>query len=311
MAFCTKCGARLSEGARFCSKCGNAVSSEMKDDQKARKEEFTGTVYKCPSCGQALGAFDSTCPSCGYELRGSDVSRSMRNFLNRVAKASEQDASDKINGSSKTINSINRVASEIKNYAIPNTREDIFEFMILAHSTICSAQGGVSPNAIILEAWIAKAGQAYQKAQLVLSGDDLEKIENMHSEITFEANRMLGSVKRSELNEKLKTSRFFKGALGLTVGAVLLVIGLIVEFSGENSSIYQLLGVVIVCLSAWAACKADGLPSGLVIATLSGVGCGAGSWLLSTFGCNGSMFALGSMISFVIAIVGFFRFISK
>lgn len=309
LAYCTKCGNQLAEGAKYCSKCGASVSSSGDESQEANRERFSGTVYKCPSCGQALGAFDSICPSCGHELRSSDVSKAMRSFLDQVASASSFEP-----GPGQTLSMFDgatRVASEIKNFAIPNTKEDIFEFMILAHSTVCSAHGGVMPSACILEAWVAKAEQAHQKGHLVLSGDDLEKIDNMYSEIQIEANRRLGAMKRKELNERLVKDRFAKGVLGAAVGIAVLLACVIIELTGGDSSMLQLLGITIVCLAAWSSCKSDGLPAGIVVAVLAGACCGALSLIMSRISYNESMFVLGAFVCICIAGVGFFRYLAQ
>ncbi|MCM1334820.1 MAG: zinc ribbon domain-containing protein [Bacteroides sp.] len=44
MAFCTKCGGKLAEGAKFCSRCGQAVRAA--ETPPAADEAFTVTVVR-------------------------------------------------------------------------------------------------------------------------------------------------------------------------------------------------------------------------------------------------------------------------
>lgn len=56
MAFCSKCGTQLVDGARFCPKCGTPSSNGTKP---------------CPKCGTLLVAGAKFCPKCGSSI--SDV----------------------------------------------------------------------------------------------------------------------------------------------------------------------------------------------------------------------------------------------
>lgn len=64
----------------------------------------------------------------------------------------------------------------IRNYPIPNTKEDIFEFMILASSNI-SGDNSFS----LSEAWKSKFEQGYQKAKLLFCDEpEFEKIQTLY-----------------------------------------------------------------------------------------------------------------------------------
>lgn len=74
MKFCQNCGEQLQPGAKFCPNCGmptgqveNAYqnTNQSTNDASVRKQEFVGTIRKCPSCGAEVPAFAVTCPACG------------------------------------------------------------------------------------------------------------------------------------------------------------------------------------------------------------------------------------------------------
>ena len=88
---------------------------------------------------RGAGAFVTTCPSCGYEIRGGKSSASLHEFSMSLANA----ASDE------------QRTSLIRNFPVPNTKEDIFEFLILASSNIT---GNTEQN--ICDAWAVKFRQS-------------------------------------------------------------------------------------------------------------------------------------------------------
>ena len=113
MAFCINCGQKLAEGAKFCANCGKAVNN---DSTNQRKTVYDGELHKCPNCGELLNAFGTVCSSCGYEIRGSKASNSVKEFAMRLADAE---------------NDMQKITI-IQSFPIPNNKEDILEFLILA-----------------------------------------------------------------------------------------------------------------------------------------------------------------------------------
>ena len=146
MAFCTNCGQKMNEKDKFCANCGMAIAKTKFNSQTQKETTFKGKIYKCFNCGAVLGAFISNCPFCGSELRDVVSSEAIRTFVMKLEKA-------KI---------YQEKVSIIRNFPIPNTKEDILEFMILASSNM---EGGLEKD--LLDAWKAKIEQAYQKAYLV------------------------------------------------------------------------------------------------------------------------------------------------
>lgn len=198
MAFCQNCGKKLDDGAKFCPECGTPVGQK---DMSKRNQEYGGKIIKCPNCGEILKAFSAQCPSCGYELRGSDSSDSVKEFVRELENIEEErkkaDKDAKKNKLAKTFgaNDSHRIdqllANKISNFAVPNTKEDIFEFMILAVSNIDpmshnTLDEGYSPSEregklMISNAWDSKYNQVYQKARMLFPEDPrLIEIENLY-----------------------------------------------------------------------------------------------------------------------------------
>lgn len=169
MAFCTNCGQRIPDGAKFCANCGTAVE-ETKDNQSQRKTVFDGELHKCPQCGEVLEAFVTACPACGYELRGSSITSAVKEFAAKLDNATTE----------------YQKANIIRSFPVPNTKEDIFEFMILASSNIDE-----HPNNEVFKAWIAKFEQCYQKAKLSFRQEsDFVKIQAIYEKTAKEIKRI-------------------------------------------------------------------------------------------------------------------------
>ena len=162
MGFCTKCGAKLNDGAKFCFECGSST------DFNQRKSVYDGELHKCPNCGEVLKSFTAKCPSCGYELRGTKISSTVNAFTAQLIQAE----------------STQKKITIIRNFPIPNTIEDMLEFMILASSNI-----GEETKNPISEAWEAKIEQTYQKACLIFKNSpEFLKIQEIYDISTKKIN---------------------------------------------------------------------------------------------------------------------------
>ena len=186
MEYCTKCGRQLEPDAMFCANCGEKRTAVVYVPEQ-RKTVYDGEIHKCPNCGEILNSFVLNCTACGYELRGvkssnavSELSinlqriESLRNERNSTAirrgffaKGSDDIDEQKIN--------------LIRNFTIPNTKEDILEFAVLAAANIDKTSYDDSYGYLshkintrrrdLSNAWMSKLEQAYQKAKIILAGD--------------------------------------------------------------------------------------------------------------------------------------------
>lgn len=135
MAFCSKCGKELAEGAQFCAGCGAPVNGAAGNDGSKRVQTFVGEIRKCPSCGTVLESFQAVCPSCGYELTGVKANNTVHEFFKSYGDEDNLD----------------RKISKINTFPIPNTKEDLFEFAILAESQIQSYIDWIKSNSSIIK----------------------------------------------------------------------------------------------------------------------------------------------------------------
>ena len=273
MPFCTNCGAQIAEGAKFCTNCGAASTRP----ESGRKTVYDGNVHKCPNCGEALTAFTSVCPSCGYEIRGKSAVASVQTFYSDLSKAQTTEQKDRM----------------IRNFPIPNTKEDIIEFMILASSNILGED-----ERDIYEAWLAKFEQAYQKALILFAGDpDLVRIQQIYNNCQIN----IGTEKRRKIG-RFTTDTIIRN-IAACVGVVLMIASVFIDRTGGDSSFLELVSYIVLIASAASLFKRGAS----VIDYAVGVASGLLMILLSFLLFHGEMGQLCGSIVLIVVAVNYFK----
>lgn len=170
MAFCVNCGQELPEGAKFCAECGTQVNG---NSTAKRRAVYDGEIHKCPNCGELLKSFMTTCPTCAYELRGVTTNSPVEALTKKIEMATSLD--DKI--------------ELITNFYIPNTKEDIYDFFILAVSNLEDKYYDTD------DAWKAKMEQAYHKAKLSFGyAPEFDYLEKLYIRTCKDVNKREKSI---------------------------------------------------------------------------------------------------------------------
>src|SRR5699024_5770231 len=181
MGYCSNCGHKVADGAKFCSNCGVAIGTNFESTQSQRKAVYDGVIHKCPNCGEILNAFVSKCPACGYEMRGTAVANAVQELYKNIQVAK----SDK------------EVIRLIKMFPVPNSKEDILEFMVLASSNFDEEEYMAHKGEDnISAAWFSKIEQCHKKASLSLNSEDM-----------FKVNELYGAIKERIADAKKKVSQ--------------------------------------------------------------------------------------------------------
>lgn len=234
MQFCPYCGTKLDDGARFCKNCGEPIvqteqptgrtlshnppqketqqsetESFKEDPRTKRKTVYDGELHKCPNCGELLKAFTTVCPTCGYELRSVKTNSPVEILAKKIEQASSLDEKIEL----------------ITNFYIPNTKEDIYDFFILAVSNLEDKWYDTD------DAWRAKLEQAYHKAKLSFGNTpEFEYLEKLYTRTRKEVNkRERGMAAIFRRNKVACITAFLIGG-----GILMLVIGIIL-FSANSA----------------------------------------------------------------------------
>ena len=162
MAFCSNCRFEVLEGESFCEQCGTRIRTRGR--QSTRRTVSAGVIYSCPVCGAAADSFTPKCLSCGHEFRDVKPSGSISQLFEKLERARSD--SEKIH--------------LIKTFPIPNSKEDIYEFMFMAVSNYSERSYAKDENGIAA-AWYAKIELCYQKASVAFEDSkEFAKIEELY-----------------------------------------------------------------------------------------------------------------------------------
>ena len=306
--FCSECGSQLSENASFCPVCGTRifnvdVRSEAanprreslqestdypKEGVSGSREEYVGKVQKCPNCGEILGAYQAYCPSCGFDLLNRHVSEAMRSFSRDMQELLTRDNEDSEHGNS----TLNNQVTLIKNFAIPNNKEDLFDFMLLAQASINDACGADEDDKAdpLIRAWYLKAGQVLQKSKLLLKQEDYSRLVGIYDEIQ--------SAMDARINRLL-----IRNSIGLLVSVALCVTSAVLRACGVNSSLLELVGAIVLIVGVRATANSEARWRGLLVGLIAIIAVYAISQIASAAGQNTSVWQLASIISLCVALI--------
>lgn len=199
---------------------------------KASNKE--GEMKKCPHCGTPITSFRTTCQECGYEFRNLEAVKSAAVLFEQI-KSLEMEKTRELalheNNKNKQLEAFGGVYSSerrkerdvltrrlnesgeaivkkfseakislIKLYAVPNTKQDLIEFLTMAVAAVSINDNDDDVNGVLRkegEAWLKKTDQIYQKI-LIVAADDNETLD--------QATRIIASlIKRLPLKHKLFT----------------------------------------------------------------------------------------------------------
>jgi hypothetical protein len=183
----------------------NGKVALMKKD-KSPKSNKEGDIKKCPSCGSSVASFSTTCKDCGHEFRNTTANKSIQELfllLNEIENSRKVEVSNPLTSMGKSFASVlegkgafimnnddSKKIEIIKNFPIPNTKEDILEFLSLA---IPKAQkkggfwGGfgsevsaIAAHNALVPVWHSKCESIVIKARVAMKDDkdSLKIIEN-------------------------------------------------------------------------------------------------------------------------------------
>lgn len=202
MPFCANCGNLLNDNAKFCPNCGTPTKDTTINTEK-RTHVFDGVIHKCPNCGEIINSFVYCCPSCGFELRDTQIATSIKEFANKL----------------ETYTISDQRSMFIRNFPIPNTKEDLFEFMLLSVANLSQNQQNIS-----FDAWISKFEQCYNKALLVFTNDnECKKVK----EIYEKGKRIIGVEKKKKRVPKIRK-------MGIALAIIASVFLLFILFAGSS-----------------------------------------------------------------------------
>lgn len=164
------------------------------------KSEKLGGVKKCPACGSEVQSFQINCVACNHEFNNIDANVSIQKLFTLLNECENERGNQEFSVGSALGNMfarayglgggdkvIEKKKSIISGFPIPNTREDILEFLALAMpnskqkgSFFTKQQPENKSHNDLAPTWFSKCEQIIMKARFSMKYDKktLEEIEH-------------------------------------------------------------------------------------------------------------------------------------
>lgn len=166
---------------------------------KPKLKEKVGNIKTCPACGSFIKAMELTCSDCGHEFTNTQANSTLLKLLEQIEKINNKEITTPqilkgALGEQAKKNQIdqekNKLKSElIENFPIPNTREDILEFLAysLSKGKDNSYMSYFGDGHSTSGAWRKKAEEVIIKSKIMFKNDNafFKQIENY--EIDFKS----------------------------------------------------------------------------------------------------------------------------
>ena len=178
---------------------------EQSSNHTVPKTNKEGDLKKCPSCGATTQSFTTNCSACGHEFRNIETSQSVQQLFEMLNNLESQRPEEETNPLKALASLYANVFSGrgiyggskydtqkgelIRNFPIPNTKEDILEFLSLAvprAKKLGGFFGGygaevaeITAHNLLVTTWKSKCEQILMKARFAMKDDrkTLEEIE--------------------------------------------------------------------------------------------------------------------------------------
>lgn len=220
--YCVNCGCAFGATAKYCPECGtpkyginpesapqnfpqiaqqdlhtqiNALVEEkigaFQPTHHQREQLYAGVIQKCPNCGEAIDPTDAVCDFCGFRITGRNSSSVVQRFSeglmqiehSRPTKNALDEVIEALVGSDEDRLIAEKKAEFIRSFPVPNTVEELTEFMFMADSNISVKHSKKrsflgtnyegTKEKMVSDAWVAKMQQVFKKAKLSFSDDPI------------------------------------------------------------------------------------------------------------------------------------------
>ena len=158
------------------------IYQQHADKLKPMKDKM-GNLKTCPACGATVTSMLLNCSSCNHEFTSLNGNATILNLIKKLEQIDSQSYNQNELKSTKQNFVLrqenNRKKNEIIiNYPIPNTKEDILEFITYSISKLTNVSGLDNP-------WATKADEVLMKAKLLYKNDKnmLSQLEVYEKEI--------------------------------------------------------------------------------------------------------------------------------
>lgn len=172
----------------------NSINSHVNASVKKTEEERInlssvsskyGSLRKCPNCGELVKPGTAFCAGCGIEFTNIGAVSSVERLADEIGNIEKRypvNPEEEKNGISPRATAL---ISIITNFPIPNTKEDLLEFIVFTESKFLHLNNSTDSEVAILKAYKAKYIESVEKAKIYFPDDS--QFLNIYSK--YEKNR--------------------------------------------------------------------------------------------------------------------------
>ncbi|RQO34558.1 hypothetical protein DBR39_21290 [Chryseobacterium sp. KBW03] len=176
-------------------------TNDKNSESAAPKSDKFGDIKKCPSCGAIVESFSTCCSDCGFNFINVGANESIQKLFVMIneleSKRTESNPLTSFLSKSFRLGILDRIDSQkrelISNFPVPNTKNDIIEFLTLALPKAKKAGNFFTSGAFnsptndinrihneFVPVWRSKCEQIIMRARFSMKEDrkTLEEIEN-------------------------------------------------------------------------------------------------------------------------------------
>jgi hypothetical protein len=133
-------------------------------------KEKVGNIKTCPACGATVKAMELGCNDCGNEFSNIKANSAILDLVAKIEKIDLEKNSkiSSLKGGARLLQSADYIVQKaelIRNYPVPNTKDDILEFLTYSTSKLTT---NVSGNP-----WHAKAEEIIMKSRFLFKNDQM------------------------------------------------------------------------------------------------------------------------------------------
>lgn len=169
------------------------LKKQQNSNHSIPKSDKVGELKKCPSCGAPVESFITKCSDCGHEFRGIEASKTINTLFEKLESIEKERDTIKLGGMIGVLSSFDesskqlqideiitrKKATLIRNFPIPNTREELLELIHFIHPKINSkanSDNNFSDWKTKFNEIIGRAKFAYKNDKSMLA--ELQQYEN-------------------------------------------------------------------------------------------------------------------------------------
>ena len=175
------------------------MKKEQASNYSVPKSEKLGDLKKCPACGSEVQSFQINCVACNHEFNNIDANVSIQKLFILLNECENERGNQEFSVGSALGNMfaraygigggdkvIEKKKSIISGFPIPNTREDILEFLALAMPNskqkgnfFTKQQPENKSHNDLAPTWFSKCEQVIMKARFAMKNDQktIQEIE--------------------------------------------------------------------------------------------------------------------------------------